>query len=100
MVVIISKYIKPLEEIDALLTEHRKYLDACYGKSLFICSGRQVPRVGGLIIANVASVEEAREIMKKDPFSIHGATEYQFIEFSPAKYDERFSCFIRKDGSE
>jgi uncharacterized protein YciI len=98
MVVIISKYIKPLEVVDTLLVEHRKFLDECYKKSLFICSGPQIPRVGGLIIANVASVDEAREIVKNDPFSIHGATEYQFFQFSPAKYDERFSCFIRKDG--
>ena len=97
MVVITSKYIKPLEVIDPLVAEHRKFLDECYKKSQLICSGPQIPRVGGLLIANVASVDEAREIMKNDPFSIHGAAEYQFIEFSPMKYDERFSCFIRKD---
>jgi hypothetical protein len=38
----------------------------------------------------------AREVRKDDPFSINKAAEYQFIEFSPLKYDERFSCFIRK----
>ena len=97
MVVITSKYIKPLEVIDALVTDHRKFLGDCYKKSQLICSGPQIPRVGGLLIANVATVDEARAIMKKDPFSIHGAAEYQFIEFSPMKYDERFSCFIRKD---
>ena len=97
MVVITSKYIKPLEVIDALVAEHRNFLDNCYKKSQLICSGPQIPRVGGLLIANVAGVNEAREIMKNDPFSIHEAAEYQFIEFSPMKYDERFSCFIRKD---
>lgn len=97
MVVITSKYIKPLEVIDALVVEHRKFLDDCYKKSQLICSGAQIPRVGGVLIANVASVDEARKIMKNDPFSIDGAAEYQFIEFSPTKYDERFSCFIGKD---
>jgi uncharacterized protein YciI len=97
MVVITIKYIKPLEVIDALVVEHRKFLDDCYKKSQLICSGPQIPRVGGVLISSAASVEEAREIAKNDPFSIHGAAEYQFIEFSPTKYDERFSCFIRKD---
>jgi len=52
------------------------------------------PRVGGVILANVG-IDEAREIMKKDPFTIHGAAEYQFIEFTPGKCDERFLCFVR-----
>ena len=97
MVVIMSKYIKPLEVIDALVAAHRNFLDNCYKKSQLICSGPQIPRVGGLLIANVTSVDEARAIMKKDPFSINGAVEYQFIEFSPMKYDERSSFFIKKD---
>jgi hypothetical protein len=33
--------------------------------------------------------------MKKDPFSIHGAAEYYFIEFIPGKFDERFGCFVK-----
>ena len=94
MVIITSKYTKPLEVIDALLVEHRKFLDEYYKQFKFICSGPLVPRVGGLIIANVANVEEARQIMAKDPFSINGVVEYQFTEFSPLKYDERFSCFV------
>jgi uncharacterized protein YciI len=98
MIVITSKYTKPLEVIDALVVEHRKFLDDCYKKSQLICSGAQIPRVGGVLISNVASIDEAREIIKKnDPLSINGAAEYQFIEFSPTKYDEHFSCFIRKD---
>jgi len=59
MVVITSKYIKPLEVIDALVAEHRNFLDNCYKKSQLICFGPQIPRVGGLLIANVASVDEA-----------------------------------------
>lgn len=97
MVVITIKYIKPLEVIDALVVEHRKFLDDCYKKSQLICSGPQIPRVGGVLIANVASIDEAREIMKNDPFFINRAGDYQFVEFSPTKYDERFSCFIKKD---
>jgi uncharacterized protein YciI len=93
MVVITSKYVKPLEVIDALLADHRKFLDEQYRQSKFICSGPQNPRVGGVIIANVG-IDEAREIMKKDPFTIYGASEYSFIEFTPGKYDTRFACFV------
>jgi uncharacterized protein YciI len=71
MVIITSKYVKPLDAIDSLLADHRKFLDDQFRQSKFICSGPQNPRVGGAIIANVG-MDEAREIMKKDPFSIHG----------------------------
>jgi uncharacterized protein YciI len=94
MVIITSKYVKPLDVIDSLLADRRKFLDDQYKQSKFIFSGPQNPRVGGLILANVG-IDEARTIMKKDPFTIHGASEYQFIEFTPGKYDERFACFVK-----
>jgi uncharacterized protein YciI len=94
MVIITSKYVKPLDVIDSLLADHRKFLDDQYKQSKFIFSGPQNPRVGGVILANVG-IDEARAIMKKDPFTIHGASEYQFIEFTPGKYDERFGCFVK-----
>jgi len=94
MVIITSKYLKPLDVIDSLLADHRKFLKEYYNQSKFICSGPQNPRVGGAIIANVG-IDEAREIMKKDPFTIHGAAEYSFVEFTPGSHDERFACFIK-----
>jgi uncharacterized protein YciI len=95
MVIILGKYVKPLEVIDTLIAEHRKFLAEFYKKPKLICSGPQDPRVGGVIVANVESVDEAREIMKGDPFHIDGAAEYQFIKFLPVKCDERFSCFMK-----
>ena len=94
MVIITSKYVKPLDVIDSLLADHRKFLDDQYKQSKFIFSGPRNPRVGGLILANVG-IDEARAIMNKDPFTIHGAAEYNFIEFTPGKYDERFACFVK-----
>jgi uncharacterized protein YciI len=94
MVIITSKYVKPLNVIDSLLADHRKFLAEYYRQQKFIVSGPQNPRVGGAIIANVG-IDEAREIMKKDPFTIHGAAEYSFIEFIPGSYDERFACFVK-----
>ena len=95
MVLIISQYVKPIEAVDAMLARHREFLDRCYQQSKFIFSGPQVPRVGGVILANVASVNEARQIMEKDPFYVNGISEHQYIEFSPIKYDDRFLCFIK-----
>ncbi|NPV03964.1 MAG: GTP cyclohydrolase [Syntrophaceae bacterium] len=94
MVIITSKYTKPLEVIDSLLADHRKFLAEFYRQEKFIVSGPQNPRVGGAILANVG-IDEAREIMQKDPFVIHGAAEYSFIEFTPGLHDPRFACFLK-----
>jgi uncharacterized protein YciI len=77
MVIILGKYVKPLEVIDTLTADHRKFLDEFYKKSKFICSGPQDPRVSGVIVANIKSVDEAWQIMKADPFHINGAAEYR-----------------------
>jgi len=94
MVIITSRYTKPLEVIDSLLADHRKFLAEYYRQEKFIVSGPQNPRVGGAILANIG-IDEAREIMKKDPFTIHGASEYSFIEFTPGSHDPRFACFMK-----
>ena len=94
MVIMILKYVKPLEEIDRYLAAHREFLDANFKQKKFICSGRQNPRVGGVIISNVDGIDEAKAIAQKDPFAVNKVAEYEFIEFIPGKYDERFACFL------
>ena len=59
MVIITSKYLKPLEVLDALREEHRAFLAVHYKQQKLICSGPQNPRVGGAIIASVG-IDEAR----------------------------------------
>jgi len=95
MVVIIGKYLKSLETIDALLMDHRKWLDDALKAEKFVCAGARDQRIGGLIVANL-SLDEAREIVKKDPFYINEAVEYEFFNFMPGKYDPRFACFVNK----
>ncbi|MDR3589040.1 MAG: YciI family protein [Negativicutes bacterium] len=95
MIIIMGKYLKPLEEIDALLVDHRKWLDDGLKAEKFICAGARDPRIGGIIVADL-SLDEAREIVKKDPFYINEAVEYEFFKFLPGKFDPRFSCFVNK----
>lgn len=95
MVIVTVKYIKPLEVIDALLADHRKFLDECYKAGKFICSGPRNPRIGGVILANL-NLAEAQAVVQGDPFYTNQAAAYEFIEFTPLKYDERFACFVGK----
>ena len=54
MFVVILTYVKPLAEIDRQMRAHMKFLDEQYAAKVFVASGRQVPRTGGVILARAA----------------------------------------------
>lgn len=83
MFIISLTYIKPLEEVDALLEEHVTYLKEQYALKNFLASGRKVPRTGGVILARGASRGEIETIITLDPFYRHGIAEYGITEFTP-----------------
>ena len=89
-----SVYLKPIEEVDQHLEAHRAFLKNLYSKGITVCSGPQIPRTGGFIMLKASSKEEAVQIMKNDPYSIHGMAEYSFIEFEVKSYAEGFEQFI------
>ncbi len=94
MYILLLKYIKPIEEVEKSLNLHISYLEKYYSLKKFICSGRQNPRTGGVILCNAGDINEVNEIIKEDPFYSRKIAEYEIIEFLPTKYDERFKCFI------
>jgi uncharacterized protein YciI len=90
-----SVYLKPIEEVDQYLEAHRAFLKTLYDQGITICSGPQIPRTGGFILLNAASRAEALEIMKNDPYSIHGVAEYSVIEFEVKSFAEGFRGFLK-----
>lgn len=94
MFVVVLEYLKPLQEVDALLAAHVRFLEEQYSEKKFICSGRRNPRSGGVIIANVTDRNELDGILAQDPFYQEKAAKYEIIEFTPTKMDERFACFV------
>ena len=45
--VLLLSYTKPLDEVDALMRKHMKWLNEQYAAGRFLVSGRQIPRTGG-----------------------------------------------------
>lgn len=85
MFLILLTYQKPLEIVDALLEEHIAFLNAGYDQGIFVVSGRQVPRTGGVIVARAPSREALMDTLAGDPFYREGAARYEVIEFVPGK---------------
>jgi uncharacterized protein YciI len=94
MFVILLNYIKPLDEVEKELEAHRTYLNKYYSLQKFICSGRQNPRVGGVILSNAENREEVETIIQEDPFYSKNIATYEIIEFTPTMHAEGFEQFI------
>lgn len=85
MFVVSLTYICEMSDVEKYLDKHIKYLDNQYALGNFIASGRKVPRVGGVILATVGSMDILNEILADDPFKKYGLAKYDVIEFIPTK---------------
>lgn len=83
MYLLILTYTAPMEEVDKFLPAHRLYLEKNYTEGHFIVSGRQNPRIGGIIICRANSRAQVEQIIHEDPFN--AIATYQVIEFEPSK---------------
>lgn len=86
MFIINLNYIRPLEEIDAHMSNHMTFLRKYYKLNVFVASGRKVPRTGGVILALAESKERIEEIIKEDAFYIHKLAEFSITEFQTSQY--------------
>jgi uncharacterized protein YciI len=94
MFLIILSYVKPLDEVDKYIDDHIRFLDKYYKEEKFVFSGRRNPRMGGLILINSKNETEVKQIINEDPFHVNKIAEYEIIEFTPTKFDPRFSVFV------
>ncbi|MCB8963811.1 MAG: GTP cyclohydrolase [Bacteroidales bacterium] len=95
MYLVLVTYIKPIEEVEMHLANHRAFLDRFYTSGNLICSGPQNPRTGGLLLANFTNTDAVWEFIQKDPYHINGIAKYEVIEFNPVKYAKQFEPFVK-----
>lgn len=95
MFLVLTKYVKPMEEVDKFLPAHSEFLDKYYAQKKIIFSGRRNLRTGGAILFNVKDEAEATSILSEDPFRRNGVTKCEIYEIIPTKYDEAFTTFVK-----
>ena len=81
--VVVSEYLKPLDEVDSHYEEHAAFLAKHYESGRILCSGRRNPPVGGMIVLRAETKDEVRALLENDPFQIHGCAAYWIFEFTP-----------------
>jgi uncharacterized protein YciI len=74
-------YTADLTEIDASMAAHVRFLKKQYAAGTFLISGRQIPRVGGIILAVGESRDQIQRIVEQDPFCARGLATFRIIEF-------------------
>ena len=84
MFIVTLTYIRPLEELDVLMDAHIAWLKKHYESGLFVASGRQVPRKGGVILARSGDREALEAVLVRDPFVQNGAARTEIMEFVPS----------------
>jgi uncharacterized protein YciI len=94
MFIIDLHYIVPLEQIDAHMTPHVKFLKKYYKENVFVASGRKIPRTGGIILAMAKSKEAVEHIITEDPFYIHNLAEFKVTEFQTSQTHPEFKRFL------
>ncbi|MDG2348527.1 MAG: YciI family protein [Gammaproteobacteria bacterium] len=83
MFIVTLTYQSSIKHVEKHLEAHKAFLKHYYDNSVFIASGAQKPRIGGVIIASSSSRETLNHIMQEDPFHKHGVSFYTITEFSP-----------------
>ena len=85
MFIVTLTYLKPVEDVDALMPGHIEWLNQGYDDGLFVASGRRIPRTGGVILARSGDEQALVDFLARDPFAIHGAARFDIVEFSATK---------------
>jgi uncharacterized protein YciI len=85
MFVVMITYVADLAAVDAALPEHMAWLEQQYAEGIFLASGRQIPRVGGVILAAGIGRAELERRLLLDPFRRRGLAECTVVEFAPSR---------------
>ncbi|WP_394833038.1 YciI family protein [Pendulispora rubella] len=83
MFILISEYLKPVDEVDRFYAQHAAFLAKHYGSGRVLGSGRRNPPSGGIILAKGESRREIEEIFREDPFVMNDCARYSIFEFNP-----------------
>ncbi|MBA8795874.1 uncharacterized protein YciI [Friedmanniella endophytica] len=85
MFVVTLTYTAELAEIDAALHDHAEWLDQQFNDGIFLASGRQIPRKGGVILASGTTRSDLEHRIAEDPFSERGLASYEIAEFNATR---------------
>jgi uncharacterized protein YciI len=88
MFLLLARYTRPAEEVDKHLEGHKAWIMRQFEAGTFVATAREVPLIGGLILANATDADQLRAVIAEDPFVVNGLADYELREFAPARVAE------------
>jgi uncharacterized protein YciI len=85
MYLMISTYLRPLDEVDEARPDHLRFMDELEATGVVVGAGRQDPPVGGVVLLDVASADEGRALLAGDPYVQRGLARYDAICWNPVR---------------
>ena len=99
MFVVTLSYTAPMEQVDALLLEHRAWLDEQYSKGAMLASGAKVPRTGGVLLVGGLDRAGVDQLLAEDPFAKGGVATYDVVEFTATKTADCLAAYREPQAS-
>jgi len=87
------RYVVPLEEVDRHMAAHIAWVTKGYAEGIFLVSGRQVPRTGGMILTR-GHKPEVEALAATDPFVSSGAAVAEVTEFTASMAADGFTALL------
>lgn len=81
---LLSHYVRPLAEVDAVRAEHLAHLERHRQAGRFLAWGRLVPPSGGFVLARGMDRATVDAVLAEDPYSVAGVAEWDVRELAPS----------------
>lgn len=75
-------YEKPVEIIDQTRPAHLDWLSEEVAAGRILLAGRQESGAGGVLITGDISVEDADDVIARDPYTLAGIVSYERLSFN------------------
>ncbi|MGB9098901.1 YciI family protein [Erwinia sp.] len=92
MYIVYLNYVRPLEEVEAVLDPHVAWLNKYFDAGVFISAGRKDPRTGGMLMVKDIDRERLNTILAEDPFQ--AVAEYEVTKVNITRSAEEFQSLI------
>jgi uncharacterized protein YciI len=81
---LLTRYVRPLAEVDALRSEHLAHLERQRAAGHFLAWGRLVPPDGGFVLARGLDRDALDAVLAEDPYTVGRVAEWEVRELSPS----------------
>ena len=86
MLVAISTYTAPLEEVDRHREAHFAWIDPHLAAGRVLAAGRRTPPTGAVVLLAAMSPADAEAFFAQDPYVMAGVAEYEIVaDFDPVR---------------